>query len=240
MSDIEVLKILGIGLINVPTSDSAFSFEILYKKGISTSLVQNILELYKKDILEKKKGNSIFPLEEYSVFISYSRDDKNNSLVLIYLDIRESALTYSQLYKNSFKTMRSYLKGVSMDEIISICKSSVEIPKATGIQAIFVVDRGGCPLLSMVSEERQDLANIDVQIGGFISALFSLAPFVLEEQSGAKLKEINFDTFLSTPGCRSSSHVSRYGNRILLPVTIISPLCNHKPRGSILKTMIRS
>jgi hypothetical protein len=39
---------------------------------------------------------------------------------------------------------------------------------------------------------RKDIQEGEVQIGGFISALFSFSQFVIGKESGGKLKEINF------------------------------------------------
>ena len=39
---------------------------------------------------------------------------------------------------------------------------------------------------------RKDIIDGEVQVGGFISALFSFSQFVIGKESGGKLREINF------------------------------------------------
>ena len=76
--------------------------------------------------------------------------------------------------------------------LIDICKMTVKIPQASGVVGIFIVDYAGCPLYSKVMGIRKDIQEGEVQIGGFISALFSFSQFVIGKESGGKLREINF------------------------------------------------
>ncbi len=192
--NIEILKILGISLLKIELTSSKEKYEIIFKKGIDAPLVQNIYELYKHDFHENVNGNSIFPIDDYTVFINYFHDKSKFVFLIIYLDERESKLTYSQFYLHSRKIIKYILNATNDKEIANFCNNSIEIPKAEGVTGLFVVDKGGCPLITKINKEREDLKKIDVQIGGFISALLIFAPTVIGEETGGLLKEIDFDS----------------------------------------------
>ncbi len=192
--NLEKLKILGISLLKIDLTNLKGKFKIVFKKGIDAALVQNIYELYKNDIREKINGNSIFPIENYTVFINYFRDKLHNVFLIIYLDEKESKLTYSQFYLHSRIILKSILNATNDNETTKLCNDSIEIPKAEGVTGLFIVDKGGCPLLTKINKDREDIKKIDVQIGGFISALLLFAPNIIGEETGGMLKEIDFES----------------------------------------------
>jgi len=84
------------------------------------------------------------------------------------------------------------LKNASVAEIARIFEDEVTIPKTDGIIAIFIIGSAGSPFLSKINKNRSNIADHEVHIGGFISALLSFSNTIIGEETGAKLKEINF------------------------------------------------
>ena len=68
----------------------------------------------------------------------------------------------------------------------------MKIPKTDGIIAIFIIGTAGSPYISKINKDRSEIADHEVHIGGFISALLSFSNTIIGEETGAKLKEINF------------------------------------------------
>ena len=190
--DSNKLEILGVGLVTLSSNEVNYTFQVFLQKGIGRSLIQNIIELYKDEILQKRNGKSFFPLEEFMVFINYFESLSDEIFIIIYIDEKESAHVYPKLYLHSKKLLNKYNENHDIEEIITICESTVEIPRVDGVIGIFIVDYGGCPLYSKVMGIRKDIIDGEVQVGGFISALFSFSQFVIGKESGGKLREINF------------------------------------------------
>jgi len=186
------LDILGVGLVKLSLVGSENRFEVLLQKGIGISLIQNIFELYKDEIIEKREGKSFFPLEEFTAFINYFKTSTDEIIIIIYIDAKESVHIYPKLYMHSKHLINDYNSDASIEDLIEICEQTVKIPQASGVVGIFIVDYAGCPLYTKVMGIRKDIKEGEVQIGGFISALFSFSQFVIGKESGGKLREINF------------------------------------------------
>jgi hypothetical protein len=188
----KVLDILGVGLVKLSLVGSENHFEVLLQKGIGISLIQNIFELYKDEIIEKREGKSFFPLEEFTAFINYFKTGADEILIVIYIDSKESVHIYPKLYMHSKHLINDYNSNANLEDIIDVCQHTINIPHASGVVGLFIVDYAGCPLFTKVMGIRKDIQEGEVQIGGFISALFSFSQFVIGKESGGKLKEINF------------------------------------------------
>lgn len=167
-------------------------FDVVYRKGIDLPLIQNTLELLKNELGDKKQGNSIIPIEDYTMFLNYFCEDSNEILIVIYLDVKDSALSYSKSYMHSKKIKMMIEQGNHVAEIKEFCRDSIELLQLDGVLGLFILDNGGCPLITKINQERTDIVKNEVQIGGFISALFSFSNFVIGQESGGKLKEIDF------------------------------------------------
>ncbi|MFX1236610.1 MAG: hypothetical protein ACFFAS_19890 [Promethearchaeota archaeon] len=189
---IKHLKILGVGLVTLSLAESNDKFEVLLQKGIGVSLIQNIIELYKGEILKKRSGKSFFPLEEFMVFINYFQTSLEEIIIIIYIDEKESSHVYPKLYLHSKRIINQFNVDNDITNLIETCKTTVEIPLIGGVIGLFIVDYAGCPLYTKVMGIREDVREGEVQIGGFISALFSFSQFVIGKESGGKLREINF------------------------------------------------
>ncbi|MBN1801046.1 MAG: hypothetical protein JW891_06025 [Candidatus Lokiarchaeota archaeon] len=189
---IKHLEILGVGLVSLSLIETKDTFEVLLQKGIGVSLIQNIIELYKTEMLNKKNGKSFFPLEEFMVFLNYFQTSSDEIIIIIYIDEKESAHVYPKLYLHSKKIINQFNSNKDINFLIDICKQTVDIPRIGGVIGLFIVDYAGCPLYTRVMGIREDIREGEVQIGGFISALFSFSQFVIGKESGGKLREINF------------------------------------------------
>ena len=76
-----MLEMLGIGLVILEKKNSKVDFKILYEKGIGIPLIQDLMELYKEEIILKEQGNSIIPVNEFTFFMHFFQN-KNNTLVM--------------------------------------------------------------------------------------------------------------------------------------------------------------
>lgn len=186
------ILLVGFGLLKFTEVSSGGKLEILFLKGIGIPLIQNVIELYKKDILEKRKGNSIISLDEFTVFIHFFEDNQEDILVIIYMDERETTINYTQLYRLTKKISGQIHSDTPLSEVIDFCDETIEIPKTDGLLAIFIIGASGSPYISKINKERSTIAKSEVHIGGFVSALFSFSKEIIGQESGAKLKEINF------------------------------------------------
>lgn len=189
-----VMEMLGIGLVKISQIDVGAQFNVLFQKGIGVPLIQNVIELYKKEIIHKKQGNSIIPLEKFTIFIHYFTIENHNQdiLVIIYMEEKNSSINFSKLYFLSKKINRKFQINEPVLNIIDDFDTAVKIPKTDGIIAIFIIGTAGSPYISKINKDRSEIADHEVHIGGFISALLSFSNTIIGEETGAKLKEINF------------------------------------------------
>ncbi len=187
-----VLQMLGIGLVKITQVDIGGKFEVIFQKGIGVPLIQNILELYKKEIVNKRQGNSIIPLEEFTIFIHYFENQNHDILVIIYMEEKESSANFSKLYFLSRNINKKFQTNESHHNLIAEFQTAVEIPKTDGIIAIFILSATGSPFISKINKSRSTISDHEVHISGFISALLSFSNTIIGEETGAKLKEINF------------------------------------------------
>ncbi|MFX1573924.1 MAG: hypothetical protein ACFFB0_14345 [Promethearchaeota archaeon] len=187
-----LMQILGIGLVRISENNINESFKVLFQKGIGIPLVQNIMELYKKEIISKKQGNSIIPLNDMTIFLHYFEHSNHDILVIIYMEKKENSVNFSQLYFLSKDINKKFQSHESLNNIIYEFNSAIEIPKTEGVIAIFIIGSTGSPFVSMINKKRSNIQDHEVHIGGFISALLSFSNTIIGEETGAKLKEINF------------------------------------------------
>ncbi len=186
------IQLLGVGLVRVLLNNLNQSFDVVFKVGIGAPLIQNIIELCKKDFCEKKQGNSIIPLDNYTFFVHHFEGKNNEIILLIFMGEKNSNLNYSQLYLFSKKIYNKLDSGVPIMEIKEIFKESVGIPLGDGIIGVFIIGSSGSPYVTKINKNRTIIAEWEVHISGFISALFSFSQEIIGKESGAKLKEINF------------------------------------------------
>ncbi|MFX0137498.1 MAG: hypothetical protein ACFFDN_27920 [Candidatus Hodarchaeota archaeon] len=188
----EKLQMLGYGLLKISEIDSGGIFNIIFQKGIGVPLIQNVVELYKKEIINKKQGNSIIPLDEFTIYIQYFKRNNDEISVIIYMEEKEQSVNFPKLYFISKKINRKLLSDASNSEIIKVFEDEIEVPRTAGVIAIFIIGSTGSPFISKINKNRTSIAEHEVHVGGFISALLSFSNTIIGEETGAKLKEINF------------------------------------------------
>ncbi|TET57014.1 MAG: hypothetical protein E3J52_10940 [Promethearchaeota archaeon] len=190
----EKLHMLGYGLLNISELDSGGKLNVLFQNGIGVSLIQNIFELYKNEIINKRQGNSIIPLDDFTIHIQYFKNGEKKISVIIYMEEKEPTVpvNFPKLYFLSKKINKKILSNAPISEITKIFESEIEIPKTDGVIAIFIIGSTGSPFISKINKKRSNIADHEVHIGGFISALLSFSNTIIGEETGAKLKEINF------------------------------------------------
>lgn len=96
------------------------------------------------------------------------------------------------MYFLSKKINQMVISKASISDIIDVFDQEIEIPRTEGIIAMFVIGSAGSPFISKINKNRTNIADHEVHIGGFISALLSFSNTIIGEETGAKLKEINF------------------------------------------------
>jgi hypothetical protein len=188
----EKLQMLGYSLLNISDINSRGNFKIEFQKGIGVPLLQNVLELYMKEIINKKQGNSIIPLADFTIFIQYFKNNDEDISVIIYMEEKEQSINFGRMYFLSKKINQMVISKASISDIIDVFDQEIEIPRTEGIIAMFVIGSAGSPFISKINKNRTNIADHEVHIGGFISALLSFSNTIIGEETGAKLKEINF------------------------------------------------
>jgi len=193
-NNIEKLQMLGYGLLNISDTEFGGNFETILQKGIGVPLIQNVLELYKREIITKKQGSSIIPLNEFTIHIQYFNNSNNEISVILYMEEKNPGIpvNFSQLYFLSKKINNKILSNAPISDISKVFEDQITIPKSSGVIAIFIIGSAGSPFLSKINKNRNNIADHEVHIGGFISALLSFSNTIIGEETGAKLKEINF------------------------------------------------
>lgn len=191
---IERLHMLGYGLLNISDLDSGGKLNVTFQNGIGVSLIQNIFELYKSEIITKRQGNSIIPLDEFTIYIQYFKNGEKNISVIIYMEEKDTnvPVNFPKLYFLSKKINKLILSNAPLSKITKIFESEIVFPKTDGVIAIFIIGSTGSPFVSKINKTRSNIVEHEVHIGGFISALLSFSNTIIGEETGAKLKEINF------------------------------------------------
>jgi len=184
----EILHMLGYGLINISNNHK---IHILFQKGIGTPLIQNVIELCKKEINDQKQWNSIIPLDEFTIFVHFFQH-RNDTIVILYMTEKDHNIDFPKLYLFTRKITNQFRLNTPIPEVINMCNETISIPQTKGIIGVFIIGANGCPYFSKINQNRKLISNKEVHIGGFISALFSFSKEIIGEESGAELKEINF------------------------------------------------
>ena len=187
----DILHMLGYGLIKISDLSNNEKIHILFQKGIGTPLIQNVIESCKKEINNQKQGNSIIPLDEFTIFVHYMQH-KNDTIVILYMTEKDQNINFPKLYLFTRKITNQFRLNTPIPDVINMCNKTISIPQTKGIIGVFIIGANGCPYISKIKQSRKYISNKEVHIGGFISALFSFSKEIIGQESGAELKEINF------------------------------------------------
>ncbi|MBD3186538.1 hypothetical protein GF325_06905 [Candidatus Bathyarchaeota archaeon] len=185
------LKVLGFGIFSVSKLEGKCVVETVHERGVGHSLVQNVCQSCQSEFQEKVQGNTIIPSDNITVIANYYRDGDRVILVLFLAD-KDNELQFSKLYMIAKRLFMKVRNGSSNETIKEYCEKTLETPKFTNIDGVFILDSAGIPYFTRVNKgsQRDNTEDKEIHISGFISALFSFSQEVMDED--ASLKEINF------------------------------------------------
>ena len=97
----ERLGLLGVGLIKIPKARSKIKYEIIFQKGIGIPIIQNLMEMYRNDIIRLQEGHSIVALEDFTLIYDYFNNNNGDIYVLIFMDDNINSMSYTKYYLSS-------------------------------------------------------------------------------------------------------------------------------------------
>lgn len=181
--------VLGVGVIKLKSNGD---INLIFQKGIGIQLVQKIIKSNKNEIIKKKNGIKIDLICNYTVYIHYFDNQKDDIIVILYLDKKEKILKFSDLYLISEKLNNLICSNIPFLELKSICDKNVRIPKSNGVIAIFIINSSGHLFYSKFNKEKTNFKNFEVQISGFISAITIFSKKLICQEPDVNLKKISF------------------------------------------------
>ncbi|NVM16480.1 MAG: hypothetical protein HWN80_02110 [Candidatus Lokiarchaeota archaeon] len=182
----KVIPVLGIGLVSM----SQNRYNIVFIKGISRSLMKDLIHLYRSEILEKEEGKMIDLLGIFTVYIHFYTLG-NEKISLFYINEKDKLLNYGDLCSLSRLLVKIYCSNVSHSKISQICNKA--IPSVKGLSALFVISTTGHTLFTKIRNDKTQLLENYIQIGGFLSAILMFSNEVIGKNSGESLQAINFE-----------------------------------------------
>jgi len=186
------MDLLGVGLIKISYLNAGGKIKIIYQKGIGNLLIQKIIKVNKEKILANKHGFLIDLISNYTVYIHFFDNKHKEITVIIYLDKKKSILKFSKFYYLSKKLNEALCSKRSISEIQQICKQDFKIPKSNSLLALLIISTSGLLYFSKINKKKKKLANFELQISGFISALLTFTKELIGQEPGIRLKQINF------------------------------------------------
>jgi len=181
------LDILGVGIVSITEKNS----NLIYNKGISRSLMNDLIKLYSFDILEKKEGKIIDLLGIFTVSIHFYSFNKE-IIAIFYIAEKDTLTDYDVMCSTSRKLAQMYCSNASLSTINDSCNKI--IPSVEGISALFIISTSGHTLFTKVRKDKATLSENHIQIGGFLSAILMFSNEVIAKNSGDMLQAINFGT----------------------------------------------
>ncbi|MHA1458317.1 MAG: hypothetical protein ACTSQR_01480 [Promethearchaeota archaeon] len=182
-----VLDILGVGMVSITEKNS----NIIYNKGISRSLLNDLIKLYRHDILEKKEGKLIDLLGILTVSIHFYSFGKE-IIAIFYLNEKDTLTDYGLMCSASRRLAQMYCSNLPLSSINGACNKI--IPSFEGLSALFVVSTTGHTLFTKIRADKTSISENHIQIGGFLSAILMFSNEIIVKNSGDILQEINFGT----------------------------------------------
>ena len=182
----KAIPVLGIGLVSMTQN----RYNIVFNKGISRSLMKDLIHLYRPEILEKKEGKMIDLLGIFTVYIHFYTIG-NERISLFYINEKDKLVKYEDLCSLSRLLVKIYCSNVSHSKINQICNKA--IPCVKGLSALFVISTTGHTLFTKIRNDKTQLLENYIQIGGFLSAILMFSNEVIGKNSGDSLQAINFE-----------------------------------------------
>jgi len=182
----KTIQVLGIGLVSMNQS----RHNIVFNKGISRSLMIDLIKLYRPEILDKKEGKLLDLLGIFTVYIHFYSYG-NEKIAIFYVNEKDKLVNYDDLCSLSRILVKNYCSNVSVSKIIKICNKA--IPSIVAISALFVINTTGHTLFTKIRNDKTRLLDNYIQIGGFLSAILMFSNEVIGKNAGESLQAINFE-----------------------------------------------
>ena len=161
----QVIQVLGIGLVSMTGN----RHNIVFNKGISRTLMEDLIKLYRPEILNKKEGKMIDLLGIFTVYIHFYTLG-NEVISIFYVNEKDKLVKYEDLCSLSRILVKTYRSNVSISKISQICNKA--IPSIKGLSAFFVISITGHTLFTKFRNDKTNLSKNYVQIGGFLLNFF--------------------------------------------------------------------
>ena len=178
------MDILGVGIVSITEKNS----NLIYNKGISRSLMNDLIKLYRPDILKKKEGKLIDLLGIFTVSIHFYSFDAE-SIAIFYVIEKDTLTSYDEMCSVSRNLAQIYCSNAPLSAINKICTKL--IPSFEGLSALFVVSTSGHTLYTKIRDDKTSISENHIQIGGFLSAILMFSNEVIGKQSEDTLQSIN-------------------------------------------------
>ncbi len=182
----KAIQVLGIGLVSMTEN----RYNIVFNKGISRSLMRELIKLYRPEILNKKEGKMIDLLGIFTVYVHFYTLG-NEIVSIFYVNEKDRLVNYEDLCSLSRLLVKTYNSNVSISKISQICNKA--IPSIKGLSALFVISITGHTLFTKIRNDKTQLLENYIQIGGFLSAILMFSNEVIGKNSGESLQAINFE-----------------------------------------------
>ena len=181
------VQVLGISLVSMTKN----RYNLVFNKGISRSLIKDLIHLYRLEITSKKEGKIVDLLGVYTVHIHFYSHG-NERIAVFYINEKDKLANYENLCLLSRLLVKTYSSNVSHSKIRQICNQA--IPSVKGLSALFIINTTGHTLFTKFRSDKTKLAENYIQIGGFLSAILMFSNEVIGKNSGERLQAINFES----------------------------------------------
>lgn len=179
------MDILGVGIVSITEKNST----LIYNKGISRSFINDLIKLYRPDILEKKEGKLIDLLGIFTVSIHFYSFD-SVSIAIFYVAEKDTLTNYDVMCSTSRTLAQMCCSNAPLSSINDTCNKI--IPNFRGLSALFVVSTTGHTLFTKIRADKTSILENHIQIGGFLSAILMFSNEIIAKKSGDTLQAINF------------------------------------------------
>jgi hypothetical protein len=179
------MDILGVGIVSITDKNS----KIIYNKGISFSLMNDLIKLYRPDILDRKEGKLIDLLGIFTISIHFYSFD-TEIIAIFYVNEKDTLANYDVMCSVSRTLAQLYCSNAPLSLINDTCNKI--IPSFEGLSALFVVSTTGHTLYTKIRDDKASISENHIQIGGFLSAILMFSNEVIAKNSGDSLQSINF------------------------------------------------
>jgi len=123
------MDILGIGIVSITDRNS----NLIYNKGISRSLMNDLIKLYRPDILKKKEGKLIDLLGIFTVSIHFYSFDAE-SIAIFYVIEKDTLTNYDDMCSVSKSLAQLCYSNAPLTTINKVCTKM--IPNFEGLSAL--------------------------------------------------------------------------------------------------------